>query len=216
MDSQVLRTFIAVARHGSFAAAARSVDTDPSLVSRAIAGLENELGVRLFQRTTRQMTLTEAGGLYLNRIEAVVAEIDHARDDALAVASCPRGTLRITASVAFGQTCLVPLIAEFRATFPEVNLELILSDDNMDLVASRIDLAIRLAPSIEGDVICTKLFDTRYRVCASPDYILKAPAIRKPQDLSAHDSVLFALPEFRSRWLFRRPDGKTAQVPVKG
>ncbi len=216
MDSRVLRTFIEVAHHGSFAAAARSIDMDPSLVSRAIAGLEGELGLRLFQRTTRQMTLTEAGALYMRRIEAVLDELDHARDEALAVSSGPRGTLRITASVAFGMTCLTPLIGDFRAAFPEVRLDLALSDENLDLVAEGIDLAIRLAPSIESDVICAKLFDTRYRVCASPDYISRAAPFRTPGDISHHDTLLFSLPGFRSRWLFRGPDGDTIQAPVSG
>ncbi len=216
MDIKVLHTFIAVARQGSFAAAARRADVDPSLVSRSIAGLEKELGIRLFQRNTRQMTLTEAGEVYLNRVEAVIDELADAREESFALSSGPKGTLRMTASVAFGQTCIVPLIADFRSAFPDVELELMLTDENLDLVANRIDLAIRLAPSLGTDMICAKLLDTHYRVCASPGYLSKSLPVHRPEDISDHDSLLLALPEFRTRWLFRNADGKISTIPVKG
>lgn len=216
MNLNVLQTFVEVARQGSFAAAARAVDTDPSLISRAVAGLEKELGVRLFHRSTRQMALTEAGALYLARAEAVVEELAHARDEARAVSAEPQGTLRLTTSVAFGQACLMPLMPAFRSRFPDVRLELILTDQNLDLVGERIDLAIRLAPSIESDMICAKLFATRYRVCASPAYLAKAPQLTKPVDIGEHDALLFSLPAFRSRWLFRDAAGAVTEAPVRG
>lgn len=216
MDIETLSTFINVARQGSFAAAARMVNIDPSLISRAIAGLEQELGLRLFQRTTRQMTLTEAGTLYLARVEAVLDELGDARDAALALNSSPHGRLRLSASVAFGQTCIVPLLGAFRERYPDIDLELILSDDNLDLVSEQIDLAIRLAPSIAGDIICAKLFDTRYRVCASPEYLSTAPQLRGPEDLGAHDAILFTLKDFRTRWTFRDQAGENIDIPVKG
>lgn len=216
MDLQALRTFVAVAREGSFAAVARTCGSDPSQISRAIASLEQELGFRLFQRTTRRMALTEAGALYLARAAAVVEELDHALDEALATSRGPSGTLRLTASVAFGQACLVPLLPKFRADFPEMRLELILSDENLDLVANRIDLAIRLAPTIAADVVCSRLFRTRYRVCAAPSYLERAGRIGRPQDIATHDCLLFTLPQFRDHWLFRGARGGTAKVPVKG
>ena len=205
-----------VARLGSFASAARSIDADPSQVSRTIAGLESALGIRLFQRTTRQMNLTEAGELYLGRVEAIVDELDDARDQALALSSEPQGTLRLTTSVAFGHICLVPLISNFKNTFPHLDVDLVLTDENLDLVSNRIDLAIRLAPAIESDVISSKLFDTRYRVCASPAYISTAPPFESPNDIINHDVIQYALPNFRERWLFRDARNKTIEVPVKG
>ncbi len=216
MDIETLKTFLNVAHQGSFATTARASSIDPSLVSRAIAGLEKDLGVRLFHRSTRRMSLTEAGALYLGRVEAILDELEHAREEAITVSAEPRGTLRITASVAFGQTCLVPLIPEFHHTFPDVELELLLSDDNLDLVAERIDLAIRLAPDIKADVICTKLFTSHYRVCASSDYLANAPVIQTPEDISQHKALLFALAEFRTRWLFRAASGNITEVPVNG
>jgi len=216
MDLGVLRIFIDVARRGGFSPVARDRDLDPSSVSRTIAVLEAELGVRLFQRTTRRLTLTEAGGLYFDRIEALVDHLDAARDDALAISTGPLGTLRLTASVAFGQACLMPLLPAFRQAFPALKLELLLSDANLDLVAERIDLAVRLGQSVEADVVGVKLFDTHYKVCASPGYIAAAPPLMAPEDLGHHRCLRFTLPEFRTRWLFSRCGGETREIPVDG
>ena len=216
MDLSTLRAFIDVAQRGNFAAAARDRDVDPSSMSRIIAALELELGVRLFQRTTRRLSLTEAGERYLRRVEALVDELEQARDEALTIDAAPSGTLRMTASVAFGSKCIVPLLGEFRGAFPSLKLELLLDDSNLDLVSERLDLALRLAPSIEADVVGLRLFGTRYRVCASPAYLETARALTAPADLRGHKCLLFALPEFRSRWLFRSAEGKIAEVPVDG
>ena len=216
MDVASLRMFCEVARLGSFAAAARQGGVDPSSVSRTIALLEQELGVRLFQRTTRRLSLTEAGDIYLGRVEAIVDELDRARDDAQAVSIEPSGTVRLTTSVAFGQVCVVPLIDAFRARFPDLKLELVMTDANLDLIADRIDLAVRLGPSVDGDLIATKLTDTRYRVCAAPSYLGRAPTLRTPSDLTRHRCVLFTFPEFRSRWLFRDGRGTIGDVAVTG
>jgi DNA-binding transcriptional LysR family regulator len=216
MDIHSLRLFVDVARHANFAAAAREHSLDPSSVSRAIAALEESLGVRLLQRSTRRMALTEAGEAYLRRVEAVISELDAASEEAHALTSTPRGVLRMTASVAFGNRCLVPLLPSFRAEFPELTLELALSDDNLDLVSERIDLALRLGPSVTADVIGVKLFDTHYKVCAAPSFVEAAPNLREPSDLSSVASLLFTYPEFRTRWLFRDRKGAVTEIPVQG
>ncbi|YAF94562.1 MAG: LysR substrate-binding domain-containing protein [Nodularia sp. CChRGM 3473] len=216
MDLNNLRIFIEVARSGSFAAVARNRNIDPSSVSRAIAALEHELGLRLFQRSTRRIALSEAGNLYFGRIEALVDELDHARDEALAVSASPVGTLRLTASVAFGHQCIVPLLPEFRALFPDLKLELLLSDTILDLVSERIDLAVRLGLSIDIGMFGIKLFNTRYRVCVSPTYLKQAQPLHVPDDLRNHKCLLFTLPNFQSRWLFRDRDGMVNEVPIDG
>lgn len=216
MDTQTLRIFVDVARRESFAAVARDRNCDPSSISRAVALLEDDLGVRLFHRTTRSLTLTEAGELYLRRVEGVTQELDAARDEAVASTSGPNGVLRLTASVAFGMRCLAPLLPAFRTAFPGLKLELILTDANLDLVAERIDLAIRLGPSIAADVVGVKLFTTTYRVCASPAYLAKSLPLATPADITQHSCLLFSLPEFRTRWLFRDQTGAVTEVPVHG
>ncbi len=184
-------------------------------MSRAVAALEVELSVRLFQRSTRAMALTEMGRRYLARVEPLVEELDRARDEVASTRRDPVGTLRLTASVAFGQTCLVPLLPQFRAQFPRLKLDLVLTDRTVDLVAENVDLAIRLGPTYPADVIGVKLFRTRYRVVASPDYLRREGKMARPVNLSARNCLLFALPDFRSRWLFRR-QGKVVAVPVDG
>jgi len=216
MNLDTLDLFVEVARKRSFAAVAKKRNVDPSSVSRAIADLEAELGLRLFQRTTRTMTLTEAGDVYLSRIEPLTEEIARAREAALQVTGQPRGLLRITASVTFGQMCIMPLLGDFRALYPHLKVECLFTDANLDLVADRIDLAVRLAPIVRGDLIVSKLMDTRYRVVASPAYLASRPPVGRPSDLSAHKVLFFNLKAFRNRWLFRDAAGHVESVPIDG
>ena len=216
MDFENLRIFVEVIRRGSFAAVARDRNLDPSSISRAVASLEEELGTRLLQRSTRRMGLTEAGNLFFGRIEALVDELDHARDEALAISAGPVGTLRLTVSVAFGHQCLLPLLPRFQALFPALKVELLLTDTYVDLVSERVDLAVRLSARLDTSLIGVKLFSTRYRVCVSPGYVARAQPLRVPADLSNHRCVLFTMPEFRSRWLFRDSAGIVTEVPIDG
>ncbi|WP_282610297.1 LysR family transcriptional regulator [Pelagibius sp. Alg239-R121] len=216
MELKNLELLLDVVRQGSFAAAARNHDLDPSSVSRAVAAMEEEVGVRLLQRTTRHLSLTEAGELYLQRVEPLVEEMDRAREEALAVSAIPHGTLRLSTSVAFGQRCIVPLLADLRATHADLKLELLLTDENVDLIAERIDLAIRLAPSVSADVIGSKLMTTRYRVCASRGYLDNCGPVREPNDLTGCSCLLFTFPAFRSRWLFRDRQDHLREIPVSG
>jgi DNA-binding transcriptional LysR family regulator len=216
MNLDSLALFAAIARRGSFASVAKERNVDPSSVSRAIADLEAKLGLRLFQRTTRSMTLTEAGDIYLSRVEPLIEELTRAREAASRTTGAPRGLLRLTASVTFGQMRIVPLLVEFRRRYPELKVEGVFTDANVDLVAERIDLAIRLAPVIEGDLIAAKLIDTRYRVVASSDYLATSPPLAKPSDLTAHRVLLFNIKAFRTRWLFLDSEGRQEAVPISG
>lgn len=204
-----------VARLGSFAAAAKLRGIDASSVSRSVAAIEAALGLRLFQRTTRRLSLTEEGDSYLTRAAPLIDELDRLASETRGQHATPSGTLRLTASVTFGQTRVLPLIPAFRAAYPAVALDCLFTDANLDLIAERIDLAIRLAPTIEGDLITTKLMPTRYRVAASPAYLRAAPPLQTPQDLTAHRVLLFTLRAFRSRWTFRNQT-ETFAILIKG
>jgi DNA-binding transcriptional LysR family regulator len=214
MDMDTLKIFLAVAQQGSFAAVARDMGNDPSAISRSIALLESELGIRLFQRSTRAMALTEAGERYRSHIAPLIEELDRARDDVTALKVNPAGAVRLTASVAFGQMCLMPLPA-LHLQYPELQVELLLTDDNLDLVTERIDIALRLGPTYGADMIGVKLFPTHYRVVASPQYISRAGPVASPSELADRDCIRQALPEYRSRWQFRRK-GIVEEVSVKG
>lgn len=216
MDIENLRLFVEVAHRGNFAAVARDRDIDPSSVSRVMAQLEEDIGVRLLQRSTRRVALTEAGEIYLGRLESALAELDRARDDARSVSTGPSGTLRLTTSVSFGSTCLLPLLPAFRERYPEVKLDLLFTDSMLDLVAERIDLAIRLVRQVDADFVAVKLFDTEYRVCVSPGYLKNRERPQFPEDLAQHKCLLFALPEFREHWIFRDSKGAVQEIPVSG
>lgn len=195
---------------------AKALGTDPSSVSRTIAGLEAELGVRLFQRTTRRLSLTEAGDLYITRAQPLLEELTRVGVEAREVRAEPRGTLRLTASVTFGQSMLLPLLPAFRQAYPNIAIECLFTDQNLDLISDRIDLAIRLAPAIEGDVIAARLMTTRYRVVGAPAYLADCPPVNDPADLRDHRLLLFPFKPFRTRWLFRDDHGDVTEVPVSG
>jgi DNA-binding transcriptional LysR family regulator len=232
VDIQNLKLFVEVARQGGFAAAARAHALDPSSVSRSIAALEAELGLRLFQRSTRKLALTEAGHLYLGRVAPLVDELGHAREEAAAASAGVAGTLRLTTSVAFGYQKLAALLPKFRALHPQLKLEVLMTDSNLHLVNDRIDLAIRSGARFEGDMVCTQLLTTRYRVCASPAYVAQhglpgspqeAPQEspqqspqEPPQNMARHACVLLALPGHQSEWQFKDARGRVLSVPVHG
>ena len=205
MELERLQTFRDVAHCGSIAAAARLAGCDPSVVSRSIASLETELGVRLFQRTTRRLELTEAGEGYLRRIEPLVDELLVARDEALGLVGRARGRLRVTASSAYGQTVIAPLLRSFREEFPNVELELVLTDALVDLVSERVDVALRLGPRPAGDWVAARLAPTVMRVVANPEYLRSTPAIAGPQEIVGH-TCLIGILQSRATWTFRRPD----------
>ena len=215
MDTEALRVFVDVAHSGSFSAVARGRRVEPSSISRVIAAIEAELGERLFQRTTRKLTLTEAGTLYLARVAPIVAQLDEAAAEVRAIGRGPVGTLRLSVSVAYGLARIVPLLGQFQTRFPALTIELLMSDAQVDLVRDGIDLAIRLAPGVDANVVVTKLADTRYHVVASPDWLAAHP-LESPAALRDHPVLRFTLPGYRDRWLFRDARGDVATVSVHG
>lgn len=212
----MLKMFVEVVRRGSFATVARDRQIDPSSVSRAIAGLEEELGIRLFQRTTRQLSLTEAGSTYFERIEPLIEEMQQAIAIATDVSGQPKGTLRVTASVSFGLKCIVPLLPKFALLYPDLTIDLLLTDAVVDLLAERVDLAVRLGLLADSTLIAQPLMQTHYAVCASPEYLKRFGQLEKPTDVEHHSCLLFPLAGFRSRWIFRDRKGGISEIPVHG
>ncbi|MDV3350045.1 LysR family transcriptional regulator [Leptothoe sp. LEGE 181152] len=216
MDVSVLQLFVEVMRQGSFAAVARDRNLNPSSVSRAIAGLEEELGIRLFQRTTRQLSPTEAGTTYFERIEPLVEGIQQAIDVTTDISEQPKGTLRVTASVSFGHKCIVPLLPQFDALYPDLTVDLLLTDAVVDLFAERIDVAVRLGLLADSTLIAQRLMQTHYSVCASPAYLKRFGKAKKPMDIEHHNCLLFPLAGFRSKWIFKDRKGALSEVSVSG
>jgi DNA-binding transcriptional LysR family regulator len=214
MDLSRLRTFAAVMRRGSFAAVARDLDVDPSSISRDVKALETELGVRLLQRTTKRLAPTEAGALYFERIEPLLDELERAALQASDVSDQPRGTLRIASPVSFALLNIVPLLPQFSERYPDLSLDLVLTDAKLDLLEERIDVALRLSAEREKDVVAEPLAPMVARVCASPDYIKRFGRPEKPSDLAQHACLALKLEGFGTRWKFRDPDGFETEVPI--
>lgn len=221
MDLQHLRTFAEVVRLGSFAAAARRLDMAPSMVTRSVATLEDTLGARLLHRTTRRLSLTEAGSAYFERIGPVLQELDDAADAVREREGVVTGTVRVTASVAYGQAALVPLLPRLHALHPQLQLDLLLTDAVVDLVSQRVDVALRLGPALDSSMVGLKLAPVRYRVCASPAWVSAHGRPASPTDLSDTPCLRFPLPGYRTLWSFRpsgtaREGADTVQVHVSG
>ena len=216
MSFATLRTFTDVMRLGSFAAAARFRDQDPSSISRCIAALETELGYRLFDRSTRRFMPTEAGRIYFRQIEPLLDQFDEAAERARDSVDRPAGNLKVTASVAFGYEVLVPLLRQFRELYPDISVEFVLSDQVVDIVGEKIDAAIRLGPPPSGDLVRTRLTTVRHRVCASPGYIAEHGLPDAPGSLSQRRCVRFPYSGYKSCWHFRDSSGHIVAVPVDG
>lgn len=216
MDLEALDLFVSVAKAGSYAAVARDRRIDPSSVSRMMTALERDLGIRLFQRTTRQIALTDSGAVFLARIAPLVEEIRLARLAARDASSQPRGVLRVTASNAFGLSCVVPILPEFCAAYPELTVDLQLTDQIVDLIAERIDVAIRLGVLADSGLVARSLMPVRYVVCAGPTYLARAGRPRIPVEIAGHACIMFALPGFRTRWIFKDVTGAISEVAVSG
>ena len=207
-----LAVFVRVVDIHGFSAAARAMGLTKSAVSKRINRLEQQLGLRLLQRTTRAMSLTEAGRVLYERAAQGVALLDESARLAAGLVDAPRGTLRVTASVTFGKRCLAPLIPEFLARYPEIELQLTLLDRFVDLVEEGYDVALRLTRTPPEQVVAKALMPVRYRLCAAVDY-LKGQEIKTPADLAGYNCLHYGLREFGNEWRFERGE-EAARVRV--
>lgn len=216
MNLQQLKTFVEVVERGSFAEAARRLNVAPSAVSRAVTAIEADLGVRLLQRNTHRLSLSEAGTAYYEQLRSALDALERASEQARAVSAEVKGAVRIATTVAFGQNLVVPLLPALHQQYPALDLEVLLDDRIVDIVAERIDLAIRLGPPADTSLIGMQLASLPYRVCATPHYLRANGYPRAPADLAQHDCLRFSVPGFRTRWDFRDRAGAVEAVDVKG
>jgi len=208
MEINTLKLFADIASSGSIAGAARLQNSDPSSVSRQLAGLEKQLGFRLFERTTRRLELTEAGELFLDGMAGPLDELEGLAERAREALALPSGRLRITASTTMGERWLLPALKPFQEQYPNIVLDLLLSDETLDLSRNRIDLAIRLGPAVEGDYIASRLMDTAYHVVASADWLAGNDCPAKPEQIPDHQIIAMNIGDYASQWHFRRADGE--------
>jgi DNA-binding transcriptional LysR family regulator len=181
-----LRVFIAVAEAGGFAKAANALHSSPPAVTRAIAALEERLGVRLFNRTTRTIHLTEPGTRFLEDARRVLGDLETAEQDVRGEARSASGQLSITASVSFGRTMLQSIVADFTEAHPLVSVSMLLFDRVVDLVDEGFDLAVRIAHLPDSSLVSTQIGEVRRMLVASPEYLAMRGTPHEPRDLKAH------------------------------
>jgi DNA-binding transcriptional LysR family regulator len=210
---QEITVFARIVGTGSLSAAARDLGMSPAVVSRRLAALEARLGVRLVNRTTRSLHLTDEGAAYYETCNRVLADIEEADAAVTAVRAEPRGVLRIALPAAFGHQHVAPLIPRFAERYPDVQLALSLSDRTVNLVEEGFDLAVRIADLADSSLAARKLAPNRRVVCASPAYLAEHREPRTPEDLLQHNCLST---DFTMNWDYRDPDGRAGSVRVSG
>lgn len=205
-----MKVFVAVVDAGSFAAAADRLDMSRAMASKYIGNLEDHLGTRLLNRTTRRLSMTESGSVYYQRCTQILADVAEAEQLAGHSSAAPRGTLKITMPLAFGQHRLGPVIADYVGQYPEVKLDISLSDRRVDLVEEGFDLAIRIGALAESGLIARKLGSDRAIVCASPSYLERHGTPRTPRDLAAHSCLGYTYTNSGDEWRLKSPNGEEA------
>lgn len=200
---------------GSFSAAGEALRMSSQLVGKHVQTLEQHLGVRLINRTTRRQHLTEAGFAFYERVKIILAEVEAAEGLAAMSGSTPRGRLRINAPVSFGVHALSGRLPEYLAMYPEVSIDMALSNRYVDLIDEGFDVAFRVGELPDSGLIARALAPYRLRLCAAPSYLADHPPITHPDDLTQHECLGFSYTELRTRWTFQGPEGEII-VPVSG
>lgn len=211
-----MRTFRAVTDAGSFSAAARSLAITTAWASKLVSQLEEHLGVQLLVRTTRRLSLTDAGHLYLERCVRLLGDLEEAERSVGRLQEAPRGRLRVAAPMSFGLLRLAPLLPDFQRRFPEVELDVLLNDRRIDLVEEGIDVAVRIGASLDDSTLVARKLGTGERiVCAAPSYLRAQGTPRHPRELAGHRCLRYSVQAAPGTWEFDGPEGHVT-IEVRG
>ena len=210
-----MTAFVRAVELGGFSTAARDMGLTPSAISKLVTRLEDRLGVRLLNRTTRKLALTPEGEAYFQRSQRILADIDEAESEVARFRAQPKGLLRINVGSAFGMHQLAPALPEFLAANPEVRIELTVTDRIVDLIEEGADLGIRLGTLPDSSLVARKICDVERVVCASPAYLRKHGVPKRPDDLLGHNCLTISYSPGLRRWPFAAGDG-VRHVEVAG
>ncbi|MDX1539833.1 MAG: LysR family transcriptional regulator [Geminicoccaceae bacterium] len=205
-----MRMFVEAVDSGSFSAAGRRLGLAPSSIARGIGALEDQLGTRLLNRTTRKLSLTEAGRVYHEHSRRILAEIEEARLSVANLEAAPRGLLRISVPVVFGRLHVAPALPAFLRTYPDVQIDLGMTDSYVDLVEEGIDVAVRIGSLQDSSLVARKLAPTRRVLCASPVYFQRHGRPGTPAELKEHNCLFYKFSGGRAVWRFRDATGDHA------
>ncbi|ABI78091.1 transcriptional regulator, LysR family [Hyphomonas neptunium ATCC 15444] len=212
--ARALEVFAAIASEGSFSAAGRRLDLSASAISRTVDRIEERLGVRLILRSTRALTLTAEGQAYLSAARRILTDLDEA-EQSIADQGAPRGRLRVSAALAHGRLCIVPLLGQFSVLYPHILVDISLTDNVVDIAAGETDVAIRFGPLADSPLMARKLGESGRVIVASPDYIARNGAPEMPEDLYRHNCLSFNFRRAEPVWPFRK-DGRDYALNVRG
>ena len=202
-----LRAFVKVVELGSFSEAGRQLRLSRSAVSKYVADLEDDLGVQLLSRTTRHASPTETGQAYFERALTILADLDAADQSVAHLQSTPSGLLRVNAPMSFGTIKLGPLVADFMALYPELQIQLVLSDEHVDLLQEGLDVTLRIAELESSSLIARKIVPIDRVVCASRDYLARHGTPVHPNDLRDHTCLTYGFLATGNQWKLTGPDG---------
>jgi DNA-binding transcriptional LysR family regulator len=211
-----LRILTAIVEGGSLSEAARKLNITPSAVSKQLSQLEDRLGVRLFNRTTRTLSLTDEGGVFYERARAILSDLAEAEESLASQSNAPRGRLVVDAPVAFGRYCVAPVLGEYLRANPEVHLDLRLNDRLIDPIEEGVDLVIRIGQMKDSALIGRRLSKSRRIVVASPDYIKRKGRPKTPEELKDHACLLHSLRRPQSEWQFMKEGGGVESLTLAG
>ncbi len=210
-----MRVFVRVVEHQSFSGAASALGLTPSAVSKLITRLEERLGVRLLHRTTRRLALTSEGDVYFARARQILADIDEVEAEIAKSRGAPRGRLHVNTSNGFGIHQLAPALPDFLARYPEIAVELSITDRMVDLVADHADITIRAGRIADMSLAARNIADFERMICAAPSYLARNGMPRTPTDLAKHVCIVMAYQK-PSQWVFRTRDGiANVEVPPR-
>ena len=211
-----LQLFVEIIKAGNLSAAARALNSSPASMSRRLGVLESRLGVRLVTRTSRSFELTEEGQIFYDRCLKIVADIADAEAEVSSQSGTVKGKLRIGAPMELGRRLIGPLIAKFAQKFPQVEVNLMLSDSGLDVIDDGLDIALRVGLPSDASVIAKKILTTRRIVCASPAYFRRHGKPRRPEDLKEHDCIrLVRGRRILDSWVFQE-NGERFEIVVSG
>ena len=215
-DFEGLAMFAKVAEERSFAAAARTMGVSVATVSRAVTRLEERLGGRLFNRTSRRLALTDYGHMLAERATKIYAEAEEAEDFARETSSRPRGLVKLAAPLSFGARWVAPLLPEFFRTYPDISVDLHLTDAHADLIGDGFDAALRVAILEDSSLVARLVAPVRRFVVASPSYLSRYGRPQHPHDLGAHQCLTYANRSKRDVWHFTHKNGEECPVTPTG
>lgn len=210
-----MQIFVKAVERGSLTAAAEELDMSSQLAGKQMRALEQSLGIKLLNRTTRRQSLTESGRVFYERAKNILAEMEAAEALIADTRAVPRGQLRISAPITFGSRALAPAITEFLSQHPEVSVELRLTNRTVDLVDEGYDLVFRTGALPDSGLMARRLAPHKMVLCAAPTYLAARGEPRHPDDLRQHECLVFAHTSMRTAWTFDGPDGRVS-VPISG